>query len=269
MPCLLRDTAIIDNLQVGCKIPWPFFSRKPPALTSIGRRISVINPEIASINVCEHPIFCDFPSFFMEIHTASPLKLAPTMWAFRHNSRLKQGQGIEHLIQGRLGHPKPQKLIEIKIRLSTWESRMGGFQEGGFQIVERAASSSCGNLLLQGALRLLLWRRVWGQIYYLKNPPSENPPIRFSRSTAGHGEVILLSWGAIFRRHSAKRPKPMKHKNAQSIWGAKNLCNPHSPTLEYTSLSLQRQSSQKIPGMFCGYLHHTNVLPLWAQKLSL
>ena len=27
---------------------------------------------------------------------------------------------------------------------------MGGFQEGGFQIVERAAFSSRGNLLLQG-----------------------------------------------------------------------------------------------------------------------
>ena len=38
----------------------------------------------------------------------------------------------------------------------------GGFQEGGFQIVERAAFSSRGNLLLQGnsylksTLRLLL-----------------------------------------------------------------------------------------------------------------
>ena len=33
-----------------------------------------------------------------------------------------------------------------------WESRMGGFQEGGFQIVERAAFSSRGDLLLQGIL---------------------------------------------------------------------------------------------------------------------
>ena len=47
-----------------------------------------------------------------------------------------------------------------------WESRMGGFQEGDFQIVERAALSSRGNLLLQGnsylksTLRLLLRRRV-------------------------------------------------------------------------------------------------------------
>ena len=43
---------------------------------------------------------------------------------------------------------------------------MGGFQEGGFQIVERAAFSSRGYLLLQGnsylqsTLRLLLRRRV-------------------------------------------------------------------------------------------------------------
>ena len=42
----------------------------------------------------------------------------------------------------------------------------GGFQEGGFQIVERAAFPSRGNLLLQGnsylksTLRLLLRRRV-------------------------------------------------------------------------------------------------------------
>ena len=42
----------------------------------------------------------------------------------------------------------------------------GGFQEGGFQIVERAAFSSRGNLLLQwnsylkSTLRLLLRRRV-------------------------------------------------------------------------------------------------------------
>ena len=48
-----------------------------------------------------------------------------------------------------------------------WESRMGGFQEGGFlkiQIVERAALSSRGNLLLQGnsylkSTRCLLLRR--------------------------------------------------------------------------------------------------------------
>ena len=61
----------------------------------------------------------------------------------------------------------------------------GGFQKGGFQIVERAAGSSRGNLLLQGnsylksTLRLLLRRRVWGRICYLKNPPSENPPFDF------------------------------------------------------------------------------------------
>ena len=47
-PGLMR-TAKVD---IGCKISWPFFSRKPPALTSINRRKSAINPEIASINVC-------------------------------------------------------------------------------------------------------------------------------------------------------------------------------------------------------------------------
>ena len=58
---------------------------------------------------------------------------------------------------------------------------MGGFQEGGFQIVERAAFSSRGTLLLQGnsylksTLRLLLRRRVGGQICYLKNPLPKTP----------------------------------------------------------------------------------------------
>ena len=62
---------------------------------------------------------------------------------------------------------------------------MGGFQEGGFQIVESAAFSLRRDLLLQGnfyqnlTLRLLLRPRVWGQIYYCKNPPSENPPFNF------------------------------------------------------------------------------------------
>ena len=37
--------------NLGVKIPWPFFSPKTPALTSINRRKSAINPEIASINV--------------------------------------------------------------------------------------------------------------------------------------------------------------------------------------------------------------------------
>ena len=57
-----------------CKIPWPFFSRKPPALTSIYRRKSTIDPEIMSINVCQRPIFCDFPSVSAEILTA-PLQI--------------------------------------------------------------------------------------------------------------------------------------------------------------------------------------------------
>ena len=42
----------VKAVIVGCKIPWPFFSPKPPALTSINRREAAIDPEIASINVC-------------------------------------------------------------------------------------------------------------------------------------------------------------------------------------------------------------------------
>ena len=70
--------------MLGVKFPGPFFGQKPPALTSINRRKSAINPEIASINVCQGPIFCDFPSVFCG--NPPPFKLAPTigLWsAFR------------------------------------------------------------------------------------------------------------------------------------------------------------------------------------------
>ena len=56
-----------------------------------------------------------------------------------------------------------------------------GLPGRGFQIVERAAFSSGGNLLLQrnsclkSTLRLLLRRRVWGQICYLKTPLLKTP----------------------------------------------------------------------------------------------
>ena len=40
---------------IGCKISWPFFVQKPPALTSIDRRKSVINHEIASNSLA---LFC-------------------------------------------------------------------------------------------------------------------------------------------------------------------------------------------------------------------
>ena len=81
----------------------------------------------------------------------------------------------------------PERGSQSKVHVSShahsptiWESQMGGFQEGGFQIVEHAAFSSRGNLLLQGnylksTLRLLLRRRVWGQICYLKNPLPKTP----------------------------------------------------------------------------------------------
>ena len=37
---------------------WSIFSRKPLALTSIN---SAANPELASTDVCQRPIFCNFP----------------------------------------------------------------------------------------------------------------------------------------------------------------------------------------------------------------
>ena len=88
-------TAWLHNQErVGCQIPWPFFSRKPEtsALTSINRRKSVINPEIASINVCQRPVFCDFPSFSMEILTA-PLQIGTPHVGFSAQFPAKNSPG--------------------------------------------------------------------------------------------------------------------------------------------------------------------------------
>ena len=60
---------------------------------------NLINPEIASSNVCQRPMFCDFPPFLWT-SSLPPFKLAPTIWAFRHNSRLTKDQGISHLNGG-------------------------------------------------------------------------------------------------------------------------------------------------------------------------
>ena len=76
--------------RLGVKCPGPFFSRKPPTLTSINRRKSVINPEIlTSINALFSAIF---PPFLWK-SSLPPFKLAPTLGGFRHNSRLKKRQG--------------------------------------------------------------------------------------------------------------------------------------------------------------------------------
>ena len=86
----------IHSKNRTCNIPWPFLSRKPPgSMSSINCRKSAINPKIASVNVCQRPIFCDFPSFSVEIVTAPPpFRSTPTRWTFRHNFRQKKGQGI-------------------------------------------------------------------------------------------------------------------------------------------------------------------------------
>ena len=91
-------------------------------------------------------------------------------------------------------NPAGQKIKSTKIRSAKiwpkkwhhffiWESRMGGFQEGGFSnswtccVFFAWISVLQGNSCLKSTLHLLLRRRVWGQICYLKNPPSENPPL--------------------------------------------------------------------------------------------
>ena len=81
-------------------MPWPFFSPKPPALTSIWvRRKSAINPEIASINVELTPYFLRFvPRFFCKILTANAptFRLAPKFWGpfSAQFPLLKEGPGL-------------------------------------------------------------------------------------------------------------------------------------------------------------------------------
>ena len=77
-----------------------------------------------------------------------------------------------------------------------WELRMGGvLGRGVFKTVERAAFSSRGSLLLQGnsylksTLRLLLRRRVGGQICYLKNPLPKTP----HKAKSGNLNLFLRS----------------------------------------------------------------------------
>ena len=83
----------MGSLKLGCKFFWPFFYREPSELTSINRRKSATNPEIASINVCQRPIFCDFPSVFCGNPHCRPSNWLPKKGAFRHNTRLKKGPG--------------------------------------------------------------------------------------------------------------------------------------------------------------------------------
>ena len=57
---------------------------------------------------------------------------------------------------------------------------MGGFQKGGFQVVERAAFSSRGNLLLQGNSLAIATSGLRTNLLFEK-PPSENPPFGFPK----------------------------------------------------------------------------------------
>ena len=67
--------------SLRCKIAWSFFSRKPPALTSISRRKSAIHPAIASINVCQrYPPCCALWGFSMGYDNPLPLLCAFPPW---------------------------------------------------------------------------------------------------------------------------------------------------------------------------------------------
>ena len=98
---------------------------------------------------------------------------------------------------------------------------MGGFQEGGFQIVERAAFSLRGNLLLQGnsdlksTLHLLLRRRVRGHICYLKNPLPKTPhsifPNKCLISPASTFWGIFRAFGRCFFWATLSNAGPLQH----------------------------------------------------------
>ena len=67
--------------SLRCEIAWSFFSRKPPALTSISRRKSAIHPAIASINVCQrYPPCCALWGFPMGYDNPLPLFCAFPPW---------------------------------------------------------------------------------------------------------------------------------------------------------------------------------------------
>ena len=55
---------------------------KPTWRRTHQNRKSTINPEIMSINVCQRPIFCDFPSVSAEIRTAPPSDWHPRYGLF-------------------------------------------------------------------------------------------------------------------------------------------------------------------------------------------
>ena len=81
------------SLRLGVKFPGPFFGQESPALTSINRRESAVNAEIASINVWQRPIFCDVPSFPTDIPDCPPFTLAPTRRGFSARFLVNKGPG--------------------------------------------------------------------------------------------------------------------------------------------------------------------------------
>ena len=71
---------------LGVKFPGPFLAGTLLQLTSINCRKWVTNPEIASINVCWRPIFCDFSSF-------SPFQIGAHKMDFSAQFPAKKGPG--------------------------------------------------------------------------------------------------------------------------------------------------------------------------------
>ena len=93
---------ILKTRNFGWKTAWPFFSRKPPALTSINQGKSATNPEIASINVCSCLIVCNFPTLSVQILTA-PLQIGTQCMGF--SAQFPAKKGPENLMGSQ--HPSP------------------------------------------------------------------------------------------------------------------------------------------------------------------
>ena len=143
---------------VRCKIPWPFFSRKPPALTSKNRRKSAINPEIASVKVL---FSANFPPFSVEI-LAAPLQIGTH----------KNGSSAQFPANKGPGNLTP-KMLEINSRKKTtvmakfWslgtgfggESELWGIARGhGLRSYSRGSRLRGYKFKVDKALWLLFWK---------------------------------------------------------------------------------------------------------------
>ena len=157
-----------------------------------------------SLNMVSHEI--------MGLRKRSLYGSRENLWLSPASEDLPQAIFCLKRVMGRREQRAPESATHPKMQILETVHYLGIANRGvpgrGFQIVERAAFSSCGNLLLQGnsywksTLRLLLRRRVWGQICYLKTPPSENPPFDLPKLSQ-----VQIKHSKNFRIENFRAPK--------------------------------------------------------------